>query len=80
MDNRRVRKSLWLIGFGRDIEKSLLKATSPFVFGAANESTILRVLKLIACDNSKIGTYAKVVDDRNETAHTMMNQDSLISI
>jgi len=29
----------------------------------------LRLLKLIACDNSKIGTYAKLVDDRNETAH-----------
>ena len=27
------------------------------------------MLKLIACDNGKIGTYAKLVDDRNETAH-----------
>jgi hypothetical protein len=34
-----------------------------------NERSILRFLKLIACDNSKIGTYAKLVDDRNETAH-----------
>ena len=34
-----------------------------------NERTILRFLKLIACDNTKIGTYAKLVDDRNETAH-----------
>jgi hypothetical protein len=34
-----------------------------------NERTILRFLKLIACDNSKIGTYAKLVGDRNETAH-----------
>ena len=24
---------------------------------------------LIACDNGKIGTYAKRVDDRNESAH-----------
>ena len=30
---------------------------------------MLRFLKLIACDNSKIGTYAKLVDDRNESAH-----------
>jgi hypothetical protein len=30
---------------------------------------MLRFLKLIACDNGKIGTYAKLVDDRNETAH-----------
>ena len=58
-----------LIGFGKDIEKSLLNATSPFVFSAVNERTMLRFLKLIACDNSKIGAYAKLVDDRNETAH-----------
>jgi len=58
-----------LIGFGKDIEKNLLGATSPFVFSTVNERSILRLLKLIACDNSKIGTYAKLVDDRNETAH-----------
>lgn len=57
-----------LIGFARD-EKALLKATSPFVFSAVNERTILRFLKLIACDNGKIGTYAKLVDERNESAH-----------
>jgi hypothetical protein len=34
-----------------------------------NERSILRLLKLIACDNGKIGTYAKLVDDRNATAH-----------
>ena len=33
------------------------------------ERSILRFLKLIACDNGKIGTYAKLVDDRNDTAH-----------
>jgi hypothetical protein len=58
-----------LIGFGKDIEKSLLEASSPFVFSTVNERTMLRFLKLIACDNSKIGTYAKLVDDRNESAH-----------
>ncbi|MBK8233904.1 MAG: hypothetical protein IPK72_25835 [Candidatus Eisenbacteria bacterium] len=57
-----------LIGFARD-EKALLEATSPFVFSAVNERTILRFLKLNACDNGKIGTYAKLVDDRNESAH-----------
>jgi hypothetical protein len=61
--------AMGLIGFGKDIEKSLLEATSPFVFSTVNERSILRFLKLIACDNSKIGTYAKLVDDRNETAH-----------
>jgi hypothetical protein len=58
-----------LIGFGKDVEKSLLEATSPFVFSTVNERTMLRFLKLIECDNTKIGTYAKLVDDRNETAH-----------
>lgn len=61
--------AMGLIGFGKDIEKSLLEATSPFVFSAVNERSILRFLKLIACDNGKIGTYAKLVDDRNESAH-----------
>ncbi|MDD5467981.1 MAG: hypothetical protein PHS96_09245 [Anaerolineales bacterium] len=58
-----------LIGFGKDVEKNLLEATSPFVFSTVNERTILRLLKLIACDNDKIGTYSKLVDDRNDTAH-----------
>jgi hypothetical protein len=58
-----------LIGFGREFEKNLLDATSPFVFSTVNERTILRMFKLIACDNGKIGTYAKLVDDRNDTAH-----------
>ena len=58
-----------LIGFGKDIEKNILGATSPFVFSTVNERTMLRFLRLIDCDNSKIGTYAKLVDDRNESAH-----------
>jgi hypothetical protein len=61
--------AMGLIGFGKEIEKSLLEATSPFVFSTVNERSILRFLKLIACDNGKIGTYAKLVDDRNESAH-----------
>lgn len=58
-----------LIGFGKDIEKNLLSASSPFVYSTVNERTILRFFRLIACDNAKIGTYAKLVDDRNESAH-----------
>ena len=61
--------AMGLIGFGKDIEKSLLEAHSPFVFSTVNERSVLRFLKLIACDNGKIGTYAKLVDDRNESAH-----------
>jgi len=58
-----------LIGFGKDIEKTLVEATSPFVFSTVKERSILRFLKLIDCDNGKIGTYARLVDDRNDTAH-----------
>lgn len=62
-----------LIDFGKDVEKNLLSASSPFVFSAVNERTIMRFLKLIACDNGKIGTYVKLVDDRNDTAHSNGN-------
>jgi hypothetical protein len=58
-----------LIGFSKDVEKRLLEATSPFVFSYEKERSILRILKLIGCDNDKIGTYTKLVDDRNDTAH-----------
>ena len=64
--------AMGLIGFAKD-EKKLIEATSPFVFSAVNERSILRFLKLIACDNGKIGTYAKLVDDRNDTAHSNGN-------
>ena len=57
-----------LIGFTRD-EGILLGATSPFSFSVANERTMLRFLRLIGCDRSQIGAYAKLVDDRNKTAH-----------
>lgn len=38
-----------------------------------NERSIFRLLMLSACDNSKIGTCAKIVDDRNKTAHPSGN-------
>lgn len=62
-----------LIGFGKKEEKELLRATSPFVFSTVNERRILRFLKLISCDNSQIGTYAKLVADRNDIAHSNGN-------
>ena len=57
-----------VIGFTRE-ESLLLSASSPFAFHAVPERSILRLLKLIECDNGKIGTYAKLVDDRNKSAH-----------
>ncbi len=57
-----------LIGLPRD-ESTLLSATSPFNFSSVGERSILRFFRLVECDNSKIGAYAALVDDRNRTAH-----------
>ena len=58
-----------MIGFSKDTEKELLDAKTPFSFWLVNESTMLRFLKLSGCDNSKIGTYARLVKERNNSAH-----------
>jgi hypothetical protein len=62
-----------LIGFDNRKEADLASATSPFTFHIVNESNVMRFLKLIQCDSHKIGTYAKLVKDRNETAHSNGN-------
>ncbi len=58
-----------LIGFSQESERTLLNGTSPFTFSAVGESYILRLLRLMGCDDSKIGQYAKLVRDRNRAAH-----------
>jgi uncharacterized protein YihD (DUF1040 family) len=60
-----------LIGFEK--EQDIFNATSPFTYSIENESRIFNFLKLIGCDNSKIGRYKKIVRDRNEIAHTNGN-------
>lgn len=62
-----------MIGFNKEVEKKLLEATSPFTICEVPESTVMRFLKLIGCDNAKIGTYAKLVRDRNDAAHSNGN-------
>ncbi|MDE2937703.1 MAG: hypothetical protein OXR67_02110 [Chloroflexota bacterium] len=62
-----------LIGFARDDETTLLRATSPFAFSKVNERTILRLFRLVGCDDSRIGNYRKLVDDRNDAAHANGN-------
>ena len=59
-----------LIGSDKAFEKSLLDASSPFDFSVVSESRILRLLKLVGCDNSKVGRYTKLVRDRNDMAHS----------
>ncbi|MCX6846563.1 MAG: hypothetical protein NTU84_08410 [Verrucomicrobia bacterium] len=62
-----------MIGFNKDLEKELLDASSPFTFWRVNESSVMRFLKLIGCDNGKVGSYAALVKERNDTAHTNGN-------
>ena len=54
-----------MVGFHKDIEKELMQATTPFTFSRVNESNIFRFLKLIGCDNGRIGQYTKLVRERN---------------
>ena len=50
----------------------------PLPFSTVNERSILRLLKLIACDNGKIGSYAKLADDREYTDATDQIREVLI--
>ena len=58
-----------LIGFSKESERTLLNRISPFTFSAVGESSILRLLRLMGCDDSKIGQYTKLVRVRNRAAH-----------
>lgn len=62
-----------MIGFNKDMEREMLDATSPFTFWRVNESNVMRFLKLIGCDNGKIGSYTALVKERNDNAHTNGN-------
>lgn len=62
-----------MVGFTKENEKELLAATSPFTYWTINESRIFRFLKLIGCDNSHIGQFTKLVQQRNNIAHSNGN-------
>lgn len=51
-------------------ERDILRATSPFTFSVVNERSIFRFLKLIGCEDQHTGSFAKLVDVRNEFAHS----------
>jgi hypothetical protein len=59
-----------LIAFHKDSEKMMLEATTPFAFVEIGESNFIRLLKLIGCDNGKIGRYCTSVKARNDAAHS----------
>ena len=62
-----------LIGFARDDERNWLMDNSPFTFSKVSERAVLRLFRLIGCDDSQIGNYRKLVDDRNDAAHANGN-------
>lgn len=62
-----------LIGFSKDDQATLLSGTSPFIFSKIHERSIFNLLKLIECNDSNIGSYRKLVDDRNYAAHANGN-------
>lgn len=51
-------------------ERDILKATTPFTFSVVNERSIFKFLKLIGCEDQHTGSFAKLVDVRNELAHS----------
>lgn len=59
-----------MIGFTKDMEKKLMEASSPFLLWQVKESSVFRFLKLIGMNNSDIGQFNKIVDERNNAAHS----------
>jgi hypothetical protein len=54
-------------------ERELLTASSPFTFSEINERSIFKLLGLAGCENQNIGKFQKLVDQRNEIAHSNGN-------
>lgn len=56
---------------GRDLsEDALINLTSPFSFSKINERTIFRMLRLIGCEPEQLKPLQRLVNDRNEIAHS----------
>ncbi|MDQ3099908.1 MAG: hypothetical protein M3R08_00855 [Bacteroidota bacterium] len=58
-----------MIGFGKDDEDLLMKATTPFAFSRLNERVIFRFFRLLGHEHDRIGGFAQSVKDRNDAAH-----------
>lgn len=69
-ENRTADFQKSLIAFSKDNEKMMLDATTPFAFVEIGESNFIRFLKLIGCDNGRIGSYCTSVKSRNDAAHS----------
>lgn len=71
--SRRKDFEMAMVGFNKNNEDDLLAATTPFSFWLINERSFFRFLKLLNCDNGRIGSFAKIVDHRNDAAHSNGN-------
>lgn len=54
----------------KEHKREVLQATSPFAFSVVNERSIFQFLKLIGCEDQHTGSFARLVDVRNELAHS----------
>lgn len=59
-----------MVGFQNEVENHLTGASSPFDFyEKLKESSIFRFIKLLGCDNQRVGTFSRFVKFRNRIAH-----------
>lgn len=71
--NRRRDFEMAMVGFRRDDEKELTEATTPFSFSLIQERSFFRFLKLLDCRNDRISNFGKIIDARNQSAHSNGN-------
>jgi len=69
-NNKETEFKTALVGFRKDQEKDILKATSPFTLSLINEKTVFRFFKLIGFDNKIIEDYCEIITERNKIAHS----------
>lgn len=71
--NRRRDFEMAMVGFRKDEEKELTEATTPFSFSLVQERSFFRFLKILNCRNDRIGNFGKIIDARNQSAHSNGN-------
>ena len=54
-------------------DNPLLEGASPFTFSVVSESAVFQLFRLIGCNDTQIGNYRQLVQDRNDAAHANGN-------